>query len=368
METRNKTKLKKMYWKIFTGQNLDTIKNKYSMNKKVIERIRDSDFSSLMMDLKEMITFFKTKVEHNFVENWSLLNVGSKKYNLPSEKNPLISKTNSSNWPLYVSYITPLMKCFTRKVEFEKNMIKVEDSMQIHKDVLDNITKKDNALTLKMYLHHPLHQVRSFGTEVTNHLLNPNYQYTIGYPDLKITVSDVKVLRRRHDSNTPCNPDADNQDYFFQKAAINEIGCIPPYWKSFMNGSNYGTSFCRNSTQLETAFNYFEKVFRNDRQISLKNEDAPCGEMSVISNVESLTKNKDNAKLSKKTIKITFRYPGKQYRETVNSQAYLFQSLLSSVGGYIGMFLGFGLLQILEVISTLYGHVTQKIKHITGRE
>ena len=48
--------------------------------------------------------------------------------------------------------------------------------------------------------------------------------------------------------------------------------------------------------------------------------------------------------------------------ETVNTRAYVVGDLLSSIGGFIGMFLGFGLLQVPEILSTLSHSINRFMK------
>ena len=206
--------------------------------------------------------------------------------------------------------------------------------------------------------------MRNFGSGVVSVLLNPNFQYRFGYPNSKITLTDVKVLRRRHDANIPCNPDADNQDNLFHKAAVKEFGCMPPYWKSIMNQTQTESEVCRNSTQLKTAFDYFKSVFIKDRKITLSNNEAPCTEMSVSSKLINEVKHKQSYPAVKKKMTITFRYQEDQYRETINSKEYTFEDLLANSGGYIGMFLGFGLLQIPQLIYAYFSYLAQMTKHI----
>ena len=48
--------------------------------------------------------------------------------------------------------------------------------------------------------------------------------------------------------------------------------------------------------------------------------------------------------------------------ETVNTRAYVVGDLVSSVGGFIGMFLGYGLYQVPEILSSLTHSITRIIK------
>ena len=78
------------------------------------------------------------------------------------------------------------------------------------------------------------------------------------------------------------------------------------------------------------------------REIFNKNE--PCTEMSVSSSIE--------AKTNKSDLILVFHYRAKNYMETTNTRAYILGDLVSSAGGFVGMFLGFGLFQLPEIFSS----------------
>ena len=254
-----------------------------------------------------------------------------------------------------------MRKCFTRRVDFQRNVRKMFEVIVLHKDILDNMTKLNNDLVLEIFIHYPRHQVRSLKANIAAISLNTK---TKSQPNLVVRMSGIRVTRRRPDANTPWNPNTDNQDAFFRKSVINEIGCIPPYWTSLVGKSDYNVSVCGNSTELRKAFSYSDpnNDFYRHRDTFLGGENSPCTEMWMISNVrEENVRSK-----SDRNVRLLVKYQVDQYMYIVNSKAYLCQDLLSSIGGYIGMFLGFGLLQIPEIVCGFSGFATRGIKHIKG--
>jgi len=339
------TDKRKLYWKIFTGKDVNKIIQEHDVEEEDIDKIRNlSDFSELTMDLKEMTNFFTTRNDQNeLIEKWHL----KFKRRNPSNQNYLTSTTNTTNWPFYVSYMNPEKKCFTRKVDFQKHVIKKNEKISLNKDILNEMTKAiGGQFYLTVTIHHPRHFFRSYAT-----VAHFKKRIKMGsYTRWNINVSEVKVIRKRHDANRKCNPHADDQDDIFRKSVIKEIGCIPPYWKTMVTSNDPNVSFCETSTQLEKAYNYtaFTKDLKRIGKILLRNENEPCDQTSIISHVEPFDGFKGD-------LQVYFFYNEGHYIETRNSQAYLIQDLLSSAGGYIGMFLGVGLLQIPEIVSTLYG-------------
>ena len=360
---QDNTDKSKLYWKIFTGEDVKNISKYHDVKKEDVEKIRNrSDFSALTMDLEEMANSFKVaNDEYVETDKWEL----KTKTRIPSDQNRLISTTNSTYWPFYVSYMNPERKCFTRKVDFQKNVIKKYERIILNRQILNQMTVKGDArrkisgtLMLTVTIHHPRHFVRSFETGA--HFITP---ITKGlHTRLNIRVFEVKVIKGRHDANTKCNPTADDQDQILMKSVIKKMGCIPPYWKTLMKENNPNISFCETSKQLEKAYKYtaYSKDFRRLTKIILENENVPCTQTQIASYVEPWNGHKEN-------LRLYIYYNEGLYTETRNSKAYLIQDLLSSAGGYIGMFLGFGLLQIPEIVSALYGLCTQTVPGIAGR-
>ena len=54
--------------------------------------------------------------------------------------------------------------------------------------------------------------------------------------------------------------------------------------------------------------------------------------------------------LKEENLVLGFSYVVEEYRETYNRRAFSFKSLWSAIGGFIGMFLGCGLLQVLMTL------------------
>lgn len=76
---------------------------------------------------------------------------------------------------------------------------------------------------------------------------------------------------------------------------------------------------------------------------------APCDQMDVISSVNAY-KQEINKKLK---LKIIFNLLTKKYEEVQNLRAYGMDSLWAEVGGYIGIFLGYSILHVIELMLML---------------
>ena len=311
------------YWKLITGK----------INTTVDEVKQLSYFSNVTIKMQNLVRQLYTIGDDLKKSNkWALKKVHAK----PSAGNPLISDSSSSSWPFYVSYQNPDKICFTRSVSYKKDEVKLKDGVILDSQVLDEL---HGSGYLYLYVHYPHHTIRSFGEEVAFLLLTKKSGDI--NKTLRIKISGVNVIRKRIDANSPCDSSVDDQDSYFRSEVIQKLGCIPPYWKSLIDSNHSPLSLCVSSIKLRDAYKYAQRMILR-REIYSKSE--PCTEMSVSSSIE--------AKTNKSNLILVFHYRAKNYMDTTNTRAYVVGDLVSSAGGFVGMFLGFGLFQLPEIFSS----------------
>ena len=154
------------------------------------------------------------------------------------------------------------------------------------------------------------------------------------------------ILRKRHDSNKPCNNEIENQDQNYLLGVSKSIGCIPPYWKNVIVNPPEMME-CSTQKQLKEAYHFTQNL----RQI-LPSYGTPCLDIfdSVSYNWIKATLNNDN-KLSN----ITMTYKQKYYEEIKYGKDFTLESFISNVGGFIGMFLGYSLMQLPDFLLGFVG-------------
>ena len=302
-----------------------------------------STFSLVTVKLNEIVSDFVASTKDGKITHaWRREQYLSTNNSTRNSGNTQRSKHQSSNLPFYESYENPDEKCFSRMSTFEKDDLKYEEIIN-----LDSVALKKIGFTnLKVFTHYPFHTMRSF-KEIDAIVQNLRKYDTKNqpYPKLRIKILDVKVIRKRQDANIPCNPERDNQDEYFNDEMVKRIGCIPPYAKLTVNSTSKHFSPCTTRKKLARAYytyrkpKVFSKIFTN------KNA-SPCTEMSVFSSYVNFATVSDKSK----ELKLILHYRPNNYMDTTNHPDYPFEDFLSSMGGYIGMFLGFGLLQTFEIV------------------
>ena len=195
-------------------------------------------------------------------------------------------------------------------------------------------------------MHYQGQTVRSFGKEVFAVPMTDNQIKS----RIVIRLSGLTVLRRRVDGKVQCHPDSEEDDARFQDFVMKRIECLPPYWK-YLDNSSFHFKPCNSVDQLKRA--YPDSNYKNVGRI-LGKLDPPCEEFSVTSSADS----RGNGNLQ-----LTFQYRSDQYLEIRNMRDFGFISLWSSVGGLVGIFLGFSMFQMSEVmlmrVYELFTHKTQ---------
>ena len=242
--------------------------------------------------------------------------------------------------PFNVSYNTPDTICFTRKSNDSLNTIRTNDWLLLSQSIFGNDLYRN--IGFRVFLHHPGQLLRSLDDPVfkSNVLLDiKQSEQNVWDKMLKIKIQEVTVLRKRHDANVPCNNQLDYlDDSNIMEIIMNRVECIPIYWKTFFLKSSLRE--CNSPSELQKIFNYIQ-----DYREVLWSYDPPCADMQVLTKIDKDEKNKWEDPC------INIRYAKKYYQKIENVQSFGMESFVSGVGGFIGIFLGYSLLQLPEFFT-----------------
>ena len=199
-----------------------------------------------------------------------------------------------------------------------------------------------NNVDLRIFIHYPKHLIRSFhkpmfrsklGFETTSGDLR-NFWSRL----LRITIGKVSVLRKRSGSNVGCDEKLVDDDAKLQEYLIKRIKCIPAYWRRY----DLPQKNCQSKTDLQNAYTFIE-----DYKPILNSYPAPCVQMEVSSKYDREEQNERDGP------SILFKYENTDYEEIQNTQDFDLESFVSGIGGFIGIFLGYSILQIPDLIASL---------------
>ena len=160
-------------------------------------------------------------------------------------------------------------------------------------------------------------------------------------------------LKNRPGSIIQCKPEILNYDEFLQAEVSKDVGCIPPFWK-ISPVEELELKQCTSTYEIKHAFNYVKDVHKK-----LSPYDSPCNDM--FNSVRYNWRQSYNDGNPGKSI-IKFEYKENYYQEIEYVQDFGFESFWSGVGGFVGIFLGYPLMQL----PTFLGKVTNQDSQSIG--
>ena len=200
-----------------------------------------------------------------------------------------------------------------------------------------------------IYVHYPGQLIRS----LSNPVFRTNFEHYTWDKILTIEILGVTLLRERAESNYPCDTNVEDDDARIQIKIMKLLGCRPIYWK-YVQPEVTAFPECESQTELRMMYHYINRY--KELMLSLA---PPCVRMNAMS-VHYWDHVNHMASYDKKIRKITFQYMESNYQEIENLQDFGFESFISGLGGYVGIFLGYSLLQIPDLlgkVSNLFGKI-----------
>ena len=246
--------------------------------------------------------------------------------------------TKIKNSPLQPSYRDPTINCFTYNTEYSQSVTLREISVKF------NITKFQNMFPLdgKLYIiaHYPgqlMRNIRKYMKKFNhwNELKSDNNNNHIVF-----SFSGLTVMRLRENAVNPCDPNLMDDDTEWEKHVIKSIGCIPPYWNN--NSSHYlePEKICNSKNELESIKGYWPKEDSVPAMQIFQNYTRPCNSF------EQLIYNSDVRYYKKSDVlKMQIKLQNNMYQEVHNTKAFKRADLWANIGGFVGIFCGFSMLQ-----------------------
>ena len=256
--------------------------------------------------------------------------------------------------PLSVSYMTADTMCFTRTSNDPLDTLRVHDWLMFNRSILGN--GKYGNVEFQILLHHPQQLLRSFHRPIfkskVGYMANINDENKKPWTKLlRIAISKVTVLKKRPQSNVPCDQELTNDDEKLQKTIMKHIQCIPIYWK-YNVGLNLNIKVCNTSQDLRKA-HYFIKNYKT----VFGAYDPPCVSSEIWGRFDKEEDNESDDPW------VQFLYRESVYQEIANTQSFNSESFVSGVGGFVGIFLGYSILQLPDLLS-LIPALFQKFKNV----
>ena len=235
--------------------------------------------------------------------------------------------------PFHVGYQSSDKICFTRNSTDKLDLIRNHDTITLDKSFI--MPGVQSNLEMIAFVHYPGHLLRNFE--------KPIFRSTLGSYDsantLELKISHITTLIKRSDSNVQCNDTIKNDDLHFRQEVVRKIGCIPVYWKNIML-SPLDVGDCHSSGQLRDAAFLIE----NYKDV-LGSYDPPCEDMTTLVTINNNLRSADGQ------FKVIVTYTEDVYQKIETLKLVTFEEFISGVGGFVGIFCGYSILQIPELLE-----------------
>ena len=295
------------------------------------------DYDNIVVSLEDIVLFYKRKSKGS-----------DKKY-----KEEMSSDFNTS-FKMVHQEVTTI--CFTKNDKEREDRLIKYDLVKLNLTRLYSLVPK---FEVTAYIHTKGQFIRKYQKEThrvwwktIGKMKDRVFNYIV-----RLHNNAIEVLRRRSDAVKRCNKTLDDEDQRWRLSVVKEVGCIPAFESRLLLGSNEGEHLLETLPKCDndgyhrhreeySPFNNFEAATELYTQ--------PCTEMSsVVTNTEDIVY-LDNTNMS--TLVFKFNYE-ENYRETINREAFSLADLWSQVGGFVGIFVGYSIMQVPETVAIFYRHI-----------
>ena len=264
-----------------------------------------------------------------------------------------------------ISLQAPTTHCMTRTVNYTPHEVVVSESIPV------SIKLLKYCKYMAVYIHQPKQLIRSsgsmgVGTPVMK--MEQPYEFQKENDHISIVISSIRLIQKRHDARNPCNRDLDDDDTEWMKTVSKIVGCVPIYWKRFLSTWMLGIKigFCTKYSEYSTIQYYLDNRWNITTLF-----DPPCRKMT-ISNYVSRERypHEEQRALAQMfgLVWMKFWYKTDEYEEISNWRLFNGESLFSQVGGFVGIMLGVSILQMPDLLMSIFAWLKENYKKLVGVE
>ena len=256
----------------------------------------------------------------------------------------------NSTLPFHIGYQDPHSICFTRDADLGTENERRLDRISF---LLEKL--KATNLYILVFIHHPGQLTRSLDKPI----LQSKASQLQENRNVVFSINQVSVLRRRPDAIKKCDEGIHDDDRLFRDKVTRSAGCIPTYWMNFKRKGDL-LNECTRASQMAQIYRLLE-----NKKLVFDSYKPPCYYMTVVTGV---LKNSMEWGLY---LVLEVVYMDDFYQEIINVRDFGFESFWSGIGGFVGIFLGYSLLQTPDLVQSMWAstsHTRLKIERmVTSR-
>ena len=273
-------------------------------------------------------------------------------------------------------YQDPTRKCYSPRVDrfLKKKKERITLNLPLIAETFESIGQSGSSVTpfVEIHVHLQGQFLRTIGKDIASYILDDffadcprnGWAYfggTCHGRSISFDLSQVTLLKSRHNSKVQCDADLIDEDTMFLKTVLDRAGirCIPMYWNSIIkNKLNY--------SECTTDLQYKKIVEATSGFASYENIrgsfNPPCKEMMIMTNVRLEPGRQSRFYNIVDTswgivaydemlyLDIDIRHVSERYQAIINKRGFSGESCWAGIGGFVGIFVGVSLMQVPELL------------------
>lgn len=264
-----------------------------------------------------------------------------------------------------ITHQDPWQVCFTKRENEEEGI-----QVQFEFLSLDANWILENNLRIYFYVHQKRQLIRSIIHPkfifLPKSLLQLNQTYQGEYrKDILLDGQAIDVLKKRPDAKKKCNNTFFDDDRKWIEGVMGALKCIPEFMTRFISNSTsnvklHSLSTCNQTKHREYAMVYYPEAYC--KRISNSYLD-PCTQVSTVVTSSELTAKNDLNGSASSLLNFWLTYNTQAYKETQNKKAFDMATLWGQIGGFVGIFLGYSLLQVPDLCCDFVAWIKQHLEN-----
>ena len=294
-------------------------------------------------------------IRHFVKQKMTITREGDELYSWDPEKN-----SSSEITTFFRSYQDPDRVCMTNIAQYTPHLILKRDFLlldaeKMFTELMDWNLWKNHSLHHRLYVEFFIHQQDTLIPSLNDPILRlDGFQFEHMKNKTRMVtarINQVDVLEKREDAVSPCNKSLANFDQQYRKSVTDSIGCIPIYWKLFFvqnvtkeNVTNMMTlPPCDSKEQFSKLSKYMPLHFQDGTKLFTPS----CRQMKLSFDMAQ----EDISYMRSGELGFTVYYGSETFKYFKNTRSFGIYDLWSQVGGFIGMLLGYSLLQVPSIMQ-----------------
>jgi hypothetical protein len=168
---------------------------------------------------------------------------------------------------------------------------------------------------------------------------------------MSFKIASVDILKRRNKSKQSCVDESYPYDNTIIQQHLETVGCSNIY-----QNVTSDLPFCTNENDKKLA-----NIDINTDKISMFNP--PCRSAEKIDHTYEEIDAKSSFKVCKNCFAVSLGIHDRRFKEITQIKALNIQALVGNAGAYVGLFCGYTLLQLPDMIIRVYGSLKYFILH-----